>query len=89
VIALSNSVKPAGRWDYARDRYVILRFGFFAFVVGMIGDSLLGFPLILHTSAWYTNSALIVVGVVLTLATYAFHTSLGGQKVFSGKLLEE
>ncbi len=40
-------------------------------------------------SAWYGNTSLSLLAVVLALAVYAFHTSLGGQKVFAGKLLEE
>ena len=42
-----------------------------------------------NLSAWYASSGLFVVGLVLALAIYAFHTALGGQKVFSEKLLEE
>lgn len=40
-------------------------------------------------AAHYASSGLFVAGVVLALALYAFYTALGGQKVFSGKLLEE
>ena len=32
---------------------------------------------------------MIAVLAVLALAVFAFYTSLGGQKVFAGKLLEE
>jgi hypothetical protein len=32
---------------------------------------------------------LFAVGVVLLLAAYAFYTSLGGQKVYQGSLLED
>jgi hypothetical protein len=40
-------------------------------------------------SAWYAGSSLFTLLAVLALAGYAFYTSLGGQKVFKGKLLEE
>ncbi|MBL8203845.1 MAG: serine/threonine protein kinase [Blastocatellia bacterium] len=52
---------------------------------GMVAD----IPLTTNLSAWYAGNALFVAVVLLALAIYAFRTSLGGQKVFSGKLLEE
>ena len=67
----------------------MLRFGFFAFAVYASINQFLSYPMTLHFSAWYTNSALLLAGVVLALAIYAFHTTLGGQRVFTGKLLEE
>jgi hypothetical protein len=42
-----------------------------------------------NLSAWYASNGLLAAGVLLALALYAFHTALGGQKLFSGKLLEE
>jgi hypothetical protein len=68
---------------------IMLRFGFFAFAVNATIGGFLSYPMTLHFSAWYTNSALLLAGVILALAIYAFYTSLGGQKVFTGKLLEE
>jgi hypothetical protein len=53
------------------------------FVFGPVGISTSDF------SAWYGGTSLTLLAVVLALAVYAFHTSLGGQKVFAGKLLEE
>ncbi len=68
---------------------VLLRFGFLAFVVITFTQSPLAHPITLHFSAWYSGSALVIVSAILVLAIYAFRTTLGGQKVFTGKLLEE
>jgi hypothetical protein len=42
-----------------------------------------------HLSASYAGHVSLVITVVLALDIYAFYTSLGGQKVFAGKLLDE
>ena len=47
------------------------------------------FPVTLNFSAWYAGTGLVPLIAVLALAGFAFYTSLGGQKMFSGKLLEE
>lgn len=48
-------------------------------------------PVLITTnlSARYASNGLLAAGVLLALALYAFHTALDGQKLFSGKLLEE
>ena len=46
-------------------------------------------PITTDFSAWYAGSSLAVLLAVLAIAGYAFHTSLGGQKLFAGKLLED
>ncbi len=70
--------------------FILLRVGFLAFAVTVFVQlSLLTFPITLHFSAWYTSYSLVIVGTILVLVIYAFHSSLGGQKVFTGKLLEE
>jgi serine/threonine-protein kinase len=69
---------------------ILLRFGLVALACGIFVGSL--FPLVPITtdfSAWYAGSALFTLLAVLALAVYAFHTSLGGQKVFAGKFLED
>ena len=40
-------------------------------------------------TAWHGLGGLYGVIAIVVLAGYAFYTSLGGQKVFTGKLLEE
>ncbi|MBL8187953.1 MAG: serine/threonine protein kinase [Acidobacteria bacterium] len=47
------------------------------------------FPLTLDFSRWYAGNGLFAVGVMVALSGYGFYTSLGGQKVFAGKLLDE
>ena len=46
-------------------------------------------PFTTNLSAWYAGISLFVMFIVTALAGYAFYTSLGGQKVFKGKLLED
>ncbi|HEX4951616.1 MAG TPA: hypothetical protein VFZ34_33470 [Blastocatellia bacterium] len=66
------------------------RFGLLSLVAALWAGSVLRwFPVTTNFSAWYTGTGLFVAGVLLALAGFAFYTSLGGQKVFSGKLLEE
>lgn len=68
----------------------LLRFGLTTFTIGYFVSELLGnVPLTTDFSAWYGGYALAALLAVLALAGYAFHTSLGGQKLFTGKLLEE
>ncbi len=68
--------------------FVMLRSSLLALVSG----NFVFLPVGLSTSdfsAWYGNTSLTLLAVALALAIYAFHTALGGQKVFAGKLLEE
>jgi hypothetical protein len=46
-------------------------------------------PFTTNFSAWYVSTSLFEMFLVTALASYAFYTSLGGQKVFKGKLLED
>jgi hypothetical protein len=48
----------------------------------------INFPVTSHLTAWYATGFVIDLIIVLALAFYAFHTSLAGQPVFGGKLLE-
>lgn len=66
------------------------RFGLVATIASVFaGGVLASFPLTPNVSAWYFGIGLIGPLTVLALAIYGFHTSLGGQKVFAGKLLDE
>ena len=47
------------------------------------------FPLTTQGSAWYAGTGLAGILLMAALAFYGFYTSLGGQKVFEGKLLED
>lgn len=64
-----------------RSGLLALAIGFFVFIP--VGVSTSDF------SAWYGGTSLTLLAAVLALAIYAFHASLGGQKLFAGKVLEE
>ena len=67
-----------------------MRFGLLASVVFFTNFVLLvSFPITSDFSAWYAEGTFFVLGVILITSGYGFYTSLGGQKVFAGKLLEE
>ncbi len=64
-----------------------IRYGSLCFVIAFFDP---GYSLLtMNTSAWYFDSSMVIAIMILAVAGYAFHTSLGGQKVFSGKLLED
>ncbi len=66
------------------------RFGLLATVSFMSCVLLLIFyPITSDFSAWYAQGTIFVLVVYLAICGYGFYTSLGGQKVFAGKLLEE
>jgi serine/threonine-protein kinase len=66
-------------------RYGLMTMGSSLFVGIVLGN----FPITLNFSAWYVGTGILPLLFVLALAVLAFYTSLGGQKVFEGKLLEE
>ena len=69
---------------------LLARFGLLAtltFVVCCLSLAVL--PLTSDFSAWYAQGTFFTVGVVMAICSYGFYTSLGGQKVFAAKLLEE
>ena len=74
---------------YGFGAFICLRFGRLTFSVA----SSLGFlgvvPVTTDFSAWYSGYTVAILVVVLALAGWAFHTSLGGQKLFEGGLLDE
>ncbi|MCM3902685.1 MAG: serine/threonine protein kinase [Pyrinomonadaceae bacterium] len=45
------------------------------------------YPMTTDLTAWYATDFTIALVICLALATYGFYTSLGGQKLLSGKLL--
>jgi len=67
-----------------------IRFGLLALSASLLFYFWLNsLPFTTNLSAWYAGTSLFVVFIVTALAGYAFYTSLGGQKVFEGKLLED
>ncbi|HQR31462.1 MAG TPA: protein kinase [Blastocatellia bacterium] len=68
----------------------VSRFGLLATVSYFLFFALcFQYPITLNLSNWYAGSSLFALFVILGLSGYGFYTSLGGQKLFAGKLLEE
>ena len=66
------------------------RYGLVALAVALFAQlALSSFPVTLNFSAWYAGIGLAPIVAVLAVAVFAFYTSLGGQKVFQGSLLED
>jgi hypothetical protein len=69
---------------------VLYRYGFLAMLSALFYLHMyINFPVTSHLTAWYATGFVIDLIIVLALAFYAFHTSLAGQPVFGGRLLEE
>ena len=47
------------------------------------------YPITTDLTAWYATDFLIGLGICVAIAAFGFYTSLGGEKLWSGKLLEE
>jgi hypothetical protein len=47
------------------------------------------FPITTQLSAWHSGIGLTGLVILLALALYAFHTSLGGQPLFGHARLED
>jgi len=70
--------------------FILVRFGFLSFIFTQFFISLAVFyPLTSDPSAWYAGNALFALGVGLALAFYGFYTSLAGQPLFRGGLLQD
>jgi len=68
----------------------LLRFGLLTMAIGgFVNELLESAAITTDFSAWYATSSFIVLAAVLALSAFAFHTSLGGQKLFEGKLLND
>jgi hypothetical protein len=70
--------------------FVLFRFGLLAFIASALFYSLLlAFPITAQFSAWYSKIGLTGLALLLAMALYAFHTSLGGQPLFGRAALED
>jgi serine/threonine-protein kinase len=70
--------------------FVLLRFGLLACVFMQFFNYILyAFPMTTDFSAWYAGNAIFALVVVLALALYGFRTSLAGQRLFSGSLVQD
>jgi len=47
------------------------------------------FPVTTDFSAWYAGGSVVTLAVSIALAAYGFHTSLAGQPLFRGSLVED
>jgi hypothetical protein len=68
---------------------VLIRFGVFPttvllFVVFSLGN----FPMTADFSAWYAGVSLAITLLILAIAGFAFHSALGGRKLFRDGFLE-
>ena len=69
---------------------MVARLGLLATMVAQLFFLLTAFyPITTDFSAWYASSTVFALTIVLSLAIYGFYTSLGGQRVIGGKLLND
>jgi len=69
---------------------IMFRFGLLALIADQFFYNLLClFPITTQTSAWYFGIGLTGLVILLAMAFYAFHTSLGGQPLFGRASLED
>jgi eukaryotic-like serine/threonine-protein kinase len=70
--------------------FVLLRYGLLAMVFTIFFLQIyISFPVTTNLTAWYATGFVLDLILMLILVFYAFRTSLAGQSVFSGKLLED
>jgi hypothetical protein len=81
---------PAGIVMTALTIFIAVRFGILALCFGFFASQMLTeAPLTLELSRWYAARGLLLAGIVVAVAVYAFRVSLGGQPVFGAARLEE
>ena len=69
---------------------ILRRFGLLALIVGLVVQNILVvFPTTSHLSRWYSSAGLAGMVVIAAAAFYGFYTALGGQRVFSGAVLDK
>jgi len=69
---------------------VLYRFGLLTLAFGMFVAHLwVFFPVTSELTAWYATDFVIALVICVGLVIYGFYTSLGGQSVFRGRLLED
>jgi hypothetical protein len=74
---------------YAIAAVAVLRFGLVTLAAGILTvDLLLGLPMTASPSSWYASSTAFVFLSILVLASGAFYTSLGGQRLWKEELFE-
>jgi serine/threonine-protein kinase len=69
---------------------VLLRFGLLAAVFAQFfALAFFFFPMTTDFSAWYAGSTAFALAVLVVFTLYGFRTSLAGQRLFSGSLVED
>jgi len=69
---------------------VLYRFGLLAMISALFLFHLwVFFPITTEFTAWYATDFTIGLAICVALAVYGFYTSLAGQTLFGGKLLED
>jgi len=74
---------------YGTAAFVMVRFGLIALVSGFfVTDLLLNLPMTSDFSSWFIAAVIFPYAGVLALALWAFHTALGGQKLWKEELFD-
>ncbi len=69
---------------------LLTRYGLLVAIVFLVCGNLLFYsPITSDLSAWYANGTIFVVSIIAAICGYGFYRSLGGQRVFHEKLLED
>jgi serine/threonine-protein kinase len=69
---------------------VLIRFGLLALVfMQFFALSFTAYPITPDLTAWHAGSTIFVLALTAALLAFGFHTSLAGQKLFSGSLVED
>jgi len=70
--------------------FALKRYGLLALISTLFFYTLgVFYPMTTELTAWYASDFTIALVICLALAAYGFYTSLGGEKLWSGKLLDE
>ena len=70
--------------------FVLMRFGFLAFLFLLLWtDLLLGTPISFDSSAWYTPYGYAILALCAAIVVYAFRTSLAGRPFFGTVQLDD
>jgi len=98
TLVIAHPMIYSGNWRFVVLQILVVgllavtmtRYGLVAVAVAtFVNLALNNFPVTLNFSMWYAGIGLAPIVAVLALAVFAFYTSLGGQKVFQGSLLED
>ncbi|HEX8847690.1 MAG TPA: serine/threonine-protein kinase [Pyrinomonadaceae bacterium] len=95
LVVLIDSWKSPVSWPFSVAAVTLLviavtRFSMLVALSGLIFHHLLVFfPATSELSAWYARGFVLDLILLIALAAYGFYTSLGGQPLFRGSLLQE